>query len=236
MDSSPSFKIMVPFITIYTLCLFLPAIDMLATHTIHLFFFSLTFGVAALIFPAIYPLSDSITEIYGKKTAWYLAMGCYIPAVIISFINNLLLSSADNHHLYDFLLKPSLAITIMGPIAYVLTSWINVKLISKLKMKMRGRHFSIRSFVCSGLSETLTSLVVLPVVFYGQGIHYTTSLYIGSVLVKMLVTVPYVFIARILVGIYRHVDGINEPVYNVDIIVTGKEIPRPHLDNGPPPA
>jgi len=227
MDSSPSFKVMVPFVTIYTLCLFLPAIDMLATHTIHLFFFSLTFGIAALIFPAIYPLSDSITEVYGKKTAWYIVIACYVPAVIISFINNLLLSSADNHHLYDFLLKPSLIITIMGPIAYVLTSWINVKLISKLKMKMRGKHFSIRSFVCSGLSETITSLVVLPVVFYGQGIQYTTNLYIGSVLVKMLITIPYVFIARILVGVYRQVDGNNEPIYNVDIIVARQHTAPP---------
>lgn len=216
MNSSPSFKVMVPFVTIYTLCLFLPAIDMLATYTVHLFFCSLTFGVAALIFPAIYPLSDSITEVYGKKTAWYVVIACYIPAVIMSIINNLLLSSADNHHLYDFLLKPSMAITIMGPIAYIITSWINVKLISKLKMKMRGKHFSIRSFVCSGLSEIITSLVVLPVVFYQQSLHYTTLLYIGSVLVKMLVTIPFVFIARILVGIYRHVDGIKGVPYNVE--------------------
>ncbi len=218
MDSGPSFKVMVPFVTIYTLCLFLPAIDMLATHTFHLFFCSLTFGVAALIFPAIYPLSDSITEVYGKKVAWYIVIACYVPAVTISIINNLLLSSADNHHLYDFLLKPSLTITIMGPIAYILTSWINVRLISKLKMKMRGKHFAVRSFVCSGLSETITSLVVLPVVFYGQGLQYTTNLYIGSVLVKMLITIPFVFIARVLVGIYRQVDGKYEHPYNVGII------------------
>lgn len=218
MDSGPSFKVMVPFVTIYTLCLFLPAIDMLATYTIHLVFFPLTFGVAALIFPAIYPLSDSITEVYGKKVAWYLVIACYVPAVIISFLNNLLLSSADNHHVYDFLLKPSLMITIMGPIAYVMTSWINVKLISQLKMKMRGKHFSIRSFICSGLSETLTSLVVLPVVFYGQGLQYTSHLYVGSVLVKILITIPFVWVARILVSIYRHVDGKNEPLYNVGII------------------
>ena len=219
MNTGPSFRVMVPFVTIYTLCLFLPAIDMLATYTIQLHFFSLTFGLAALIFPAIYPLSDSITEVYGKKVAWYIVIACYVPAVTISIINNVLLSSADNHHLYDFLLKPSLAITIMGPIAYILTSWINVKLISKLKMKMRGKHFSIRSFVCSGLSETLTSLVVLPVVFYQQGLQYTTNLYIGTVLIKMLITIPLVLIARLLVGIYRQVDGINEPLYNVNIIL-----------------
>ena len=218
MDSSPSFKVMVPFVTIYTLCLFLPAIDMLATHTIHLFFFSLTFGIAALIFPAIYPLSDSITEVYGKKVAYFVVLACYAPAVVISLLNNALLSSADNHDLYDFLVKPSLAITTMGPIAYIFTSYINVRLISKLKMLMRGKHFALRSLVCSGLSETTTSLIVLPVIFYHHGLPYLTNIFIGSVLVKILVTLPFVLIARVLVGIYRRVDGIHEAPYNLDLM------------------
>lgn len=218
MKSEPSFKVMAPFAAIYTLCLFLPTIDMLATYAVNLRFFSFPFGVAALIFPAIYPLSDSITEVYGKKVAYYVITVCYIAIVVMSLINNLLLSSADNHYLYDFLLKSSLLTTTVGPIAYILTSYINVKLISKLKMNLRGKHFVIRSVFCSSLSEAVTSLVVLPVVFYGQGSQYILNLYIGTVLMKVLVTLPFVFVARILVSIYRYVDDIYEPVYNTDII------------------
>ena len=217
MNSGPSFKVMVPFTTIYTLCLFLPSIDALATYTVNVFFYSMTVGVAALIFPVIFPLSDSITEVYGEKVAYYTVMACYVPAVAISFVNNALLSSADNHHLYDFLLKPSLLITVMGPIAYISTSYINVRLISKLKMKMRGKHFIIRSFVCSGLSGAITSLIVLPVTFFDHGIQYITSIYIGSVLIKMLITIPFVFIARILVWIYRQVDVIHEHPFTTGI-------------------
>ena len=218
MNSGPSFKVMVPFTTIYTLFLFLPAIDMLATYTINFLSFPITFGVAALIFPAIFPLSDSITEAYGKRVAYYTVMACYIPAVMISFINCILLAKAENHHLYDFLLKPSVAITIMGPIAYILTSYINVKLISKLKMKMRGRHFVIRSFACSGLSEAITSLIVLPVIFFDNGLPYITHIYVGSVLVKVLITIPFVLIARILVSVYRQVDGIHEQPFNINLM------------------
>ncbi len=217
MHSGPSFKVMVPFVTIYTLCLFLPSIDTLAAYTVNVFSFSMTVGVAALIFPVIFPLSDSITEVYGEKVAYYTVMACYVPAVAISFVNNALLSSADNHHLYDFLLKPSLLITVMGPIAYVSTSYINVRLISKLKMKMRGKHFAIRSFVCSGLSGAITSLIVLPVTFFDHGFQYITSIYIGTVLIKMLITIPFVCIARILVWIYRQVDLIHEDPFNIGI-------------------
>lgn len=229
MSSGPSFKVMVPFITIYTLCLFLTSIDMLATYTVNIFSLSMTIGVAAFIFPVIFPLSDSITEVYGKKVAYYIVTACYAPAAIISLINNALLSSADNHHLYDFLLKPSLAITIMGPIAYFLTSCINVRLINKLKMKMRGKHFVIRSLVCSSLSGAITSLIVLPVLFYDQGLPYITNIYVGSVIIKGLITIPYVLIARVLVGIYRLVDDINEPAYNAGIILS-------NLDNASTPA
>lgn len=217
MNPGPSFKVMAPIATIYTLCLFLPAIDMLATATIHLFFFTVTFGVPALIFPAIYPLSDSITEVYGKHVGWYFVLTCYVPAIAISCINNVLLSAADNHHLYDFLLKPSLAITIMGPIAYIITSYINVRLISKLKMSMRGKHFAVRSFICSTLSEASTSLIILPVLFYDKGFQYIANIYFGSVFIKVLMTIPFVIIARILVGIYRQVDNIKDYPYNAEI-------------------
>lgn len=220
MSSSPSFKVVAPFATVYSLCLFITSVDMLATYTFHSYFFSMTFGVAALVFPAIYPLSDSITEVYGKKVAYYLVVACYIPAIVLSILNNALLSSAENHLLYDFLLKPSLAVTIMGPIAYIITSYINVRLISKLRMKMRGRHFAIRSFICSGLSEAITSLMVLPIIFYDKEPHYIINLYFGSVFIKVLITIPFVLIARILVGIYRGVDERNDPIYNENLIQT----------------
>ena len=106
----------------------------------------------------------------------------------------------------------------MGPIAYIVTSYLNVGLISRLKMKMRGKHFALRSFVCSGLSEAITSLIVLPVTFYNQGWHYIVNIYAGSVIVKVLITIPFVLMARWLVSIYRQVDGISEQPYHVDFM------------------
>ena len=219
MESVPSFKIVVPFVAIYTLCLFIPTIDMLATYNIHLFLFSISCGVASFIFPAIYPLSDSITEVYGQKASFYLTMTSYLVIIIGSLINNLLLSSSSNHHLYDFLIKSSLSVTIMGPIAYVTTSYLNIKLISRLKLKMRAKHFVMRSFICSGLSEAITSLIVLPVVFDDKGINYIISVYLGTVFIKVLITIPLVFVARILVAIYKQVDGKNTPPYNEEFIL-----------------
>lgn len=202
----------------HPLCLFIPTVDMLATYQINVFLFSISCGVASFIFPAIYPLSDSITEVYGQKTSLYLTMVSYLVIISGSLINNLLLSSSSNHHLYDFLVKSSLSVTIMGPIAYITTSYINIKLISRLKLKMRGKHFMIRSFICSGLSESITSLIVLPVVFYDKGANYIISIYLGTVFIKVLVTIPFVFVARILVLLCKQVDGKSSKQYNQEFI------------------
>ena len=131
----------------------------------------------------------------------------------------MLLSSSSNHHLYDFLVKSSLSVTIMSPIAYVTTSYLNIKLISRLKLKMRAKHFVMRSFICSGLSEAITSLIVLPVVFYDKGINYIISVYLGTVLIKVLITIPLVFVARMLVAVYKQVDGKHTPLYNEEFIL-----------------
>ena len=47
-------------------------------------------------------------------------------------------------------------------------------------------------------------------------------LYIGTVLIKVLITIPFVFIARILVATYRYVDDISEPAYNTNIILNNQ--------------
>lgn len=76
---------------------------------------------------------------------------------------------------------------------------------------MRGKHFIIRSLFCSALSEAVTSLIVLPVIFHDKGMHYITSITTGTVL-----------IARFLVAAYRYVDNIHDPIYNTNLILNTK--------------
>lgn len=219
MSIQPSFKIAVPIVSIYALCLFLPTIEATATYTFNFFSLPIHFGIPALIFPAIYPLADSVTEVYGKKNSYYLIITSYMLIITFSLINSCLLSMADNHTAYDFILVPSLLVTIIGPIGYLITSYINVRYISKLKLKMRGRHFVIRSFICSGLADTLLSLIVLPVIFYKNSFNYLTSLYVGTVLTKIFITIPFVIIARVLVFLFRQIDGIKSESYNNEFLI-----------------
>lgn len=219
MNSGPSFKISIPVTSIYVLCLFLPTIDILAVYSTTFFNFPFHFEIAALIFPAIFPIADSITEVYGKKVSYYLITAAYITIITFSLLNNLLLSLSDNHILYAFLLKPSLVLTLIGPIGYIITSYINIKFLSKLKLIMRGKHFVIRSLACSGVSDILLSLIILPLIFYQKNFEYISGIYVGTVLIKILVTIPYVFIARILVFLFRYIDKLNNEAYNPNFLL-----------------
>ena len=67
MTKTPSFKIAVVIVSLYELCLFMPTIDITATYDIKVFSTLLSFSLAGLVFPIIYPLADSVTEVYGKK-------------------------------------------------------------------------------------------------------------------------------------------------------------------------
>jgi uncharacterized PurR-regulated membrane protein YhhQ (DUF165 family) len=214
MSQTPSYKVIAPFAAIYALCLFLPTIDALATVSFKLFFFTTNFSVAILIFPAIYPLADSLTEVYGKEVSYYVTMFCYIIIVIFSLINNILLSHVDNKNLYEFIIKPSLIITIAGPISYVITSLLNINIIYKLKIKMRKAHFILRSFICSAISGFIMSLIVQGSLYYQYGFKFFFKMFISIFLLKIIVTIPYVYLAKLLVILYRFADKIELEEYN----------------------
>lgn len=214
MNKAPSYKIIIPFVAAYTLCLFLPTIDTVATFSIHLFFGAIPFGVAGLIFPAIYPLSDSLTEVYGKSITYYVVASCYIVVIFFSLTNDFLLFHSDKQGMYSFMLAPSMALTIAGPISYGLASIINITLISKLKIYTRGAHFVIRSFLCSAISGAMMSVIVQPIVFYQQDIQYIFKITLGTWLIKLIVTIPFVYLAKMLVILYRYTDGVDADLYN----------------------
>lgn len=214
MDTNPSYKVIIPVASIYVILLFIPTIDIGATYNLNLLFFSLTFSIASFIFPAIYPLADSITEVYGKKVTYYMVGACYIVTILFSFLNNYMLSISESYESYSFMIKNSILITIIGPIVYFSTSVVNVKLLIHLKYKMHGQHFMLRSLVCSSLSELIASFMIYPFIFYNKGVTYIFLISIGTSMIKIIVTFPMILIARILVMIYRNVDGIKVTAYH----------------------
>jgi uncharacterized PurR-regulated membrane protein YhhQ (DUF165 family) len=217
MNKMPSYKIIAPFAAVYSLCLFIPTIDAIATMSITLFNYKFPFNIAVLIFPAIYPLSDSLTEVYGKNVAYYTSLTCYIAIILFSVVNNILLSHVDDKTLYSFIVKPSLIVTFVGPISYLITCYININLISKLKILMHEKHFIFRTFVCSTISGFIMSLIVQIPLNYKHGFLNCLKIFISIFILKTIATIAYAYLAKFLVILYRYVDGIELTTYNKNL-------------------
>lgn len=82
---------------------------------------------------------------------------------------------------------------------------------------MRGRHFIIRSLICSSISEVLISFIIYPPIFYPKGLGYALFISLGTSIIKILLTIPLVFLAKLLVVLYRFIDNIEDTTYNQEI-------------------
>ena len=219
MNPLPSYKVIVPIAAVYALLLYVPTIDALAMIQWSFFSYHMKFSIAVLILPAIFPIADSITEVYNKKIAYYVVFSSYVSIISMSFLQYFLLSHSQNKSLSNFMLAPSIIVTIAGTVSYVVTAYFNIHLLNKLKIKMRARHFILRSLICSSISGLLMSLLVQCALNYKTGFSNSLNIVLSSFIIKLLVTIPFVYLAKFLVVLYRYVDKIECESFNKNLLL-----------------
>jgi uncharacterized PurR-regulated membrane protein YhhQ (DUF165 family) len=85
---------------------------------------------------------------------------------------------------------------------------VNVKLMSKLKVKMRDRHFIIRSVVSSSIGEIIITGIAYPLLFLRLDVS-TLMLMLNAYLFKVAYSIVGAYPAKLLVFLMRRIDGIN---------------------------
>jgi len=113
---------------------------------------------AAFIFPLLYVFSDVLTEIFGEKPARFVIIVhicCdFIFTVLILTIIHL--PSPSSWHLqsaYNQVLNPMMRLYVAGIIGSLSSSFININILSRWKVLMKGRFFWLRSIgsTCIGI-------------------------------------------------------------------------------------
>ncbi len=119
---------------------------------------------AGFIFPLLYVLTDVLTEVFGETNAkiivWIHVICDFIFTSLIIIIAHLP-SPATWHKqsAYDIVLDPMVRLYFAGIVGVLASSLINIHVLSRLKILMRGKLFWFRS-ICS----TSIGLVVYTVV------------------------------------------------------------------------
>ena len=125
-----------------------------------------------LIFPVSYIVNDLIAEVWGYRKArlviWY---GFFLNflAVAIFQLSIRLPASANFPHAdaFELVLGNTLRITSASFVAFLTGSFLNAYIMSRMKIRQQGRHFSIRAVVSTLVGEGADSLVFFFLAFYG---------------------------------------------------------------------
>ena len=124
-----------------------------------------------LIFPVSYIVNDLIAEVWGYRKArliiWY-GFAMNFLAVIIFRLSIWVPGSENFTHgdAFDLVLGNTLRITLASFAAFLVGSFLNAYVMSKMKILQRGRGFSIRAVVSTIIGEGADSKVFFTLAFY----------------------------------------------------------------------
>ncbi len=156
------------FSILFTVCLILA--NLLGTKQIALGPISVTGGL--IIFPVSYIINDCVCEVWGYgKTRLLIWTGFLMNFFFVSVCavcdaipgapwwDN----DAGFHAIFG--LAPRIAFASFA--AFLAGSFINAFVMSRMKVKSEGRHFSVRAISSTLLGESADSLIFFPLAFYG---------------------------------------------------------------------
>ena len=160
----------------------------------------------------IYTFSFFLANVYAEAYGKILAKKLIIESICCGYLFALLLTGInflpspqywDNTGAYNQVLGHILRFTNAGVVGYLISSYLNIYLVTKWKYRMNGKLFWLRSLFASSLSEGAATFIAGLITFLGmiptKNILYLMSNALGFKLVYGLALVwPASFLAFIL--------------------------------------
>ncbi len=164
-------KVSVPFMLLgilFNVCLI--AANLLETKVIQVFGITVTAGL--LVFPISYIINDCIAEVWGFRKARLIiwsgfAMNflCGDAWIDSRSITGCTILGGEAHFNFVFGMAPRIVAASLT--AFLVGSFLNAYVMSRMKVASGGRHFSARAIWSTVVGETADSLIFFPVAFGG---------------------------------------------------------------------
>lgn len=127
---------------------------------------------AVIIFPLSYILGDVIAEVYGFRAArrvMWMGFAMNALMVILFTIVSFLPVPVWFEHgdAYNTVLGNTPRLFAASMLAYLVGSWVNAAILSKLKVKAKGKGFGARAIISTLAGELVDSLIFVPIGFLG---------------------------------------------------------------------
>ena len=164
-------KVSVPFMLLgilFNVCLI--AANLLETKVIQVG--SLTVTAGLLVFPISYIINDCIAEVWGFKKARLIiwsgfAMNFFVVALGLIAVAIPAAPFWEGAEHFNFVFGMAPRIVAASLMAFLVGSFLNAYVMSKMKVASQGRNFSARAIWSTVVGETADSLIFFPVAFGG---------------------------------------------------------------------
>ena len=213
-------KVSVPFMLLgilFNVCLI--AANLLETKVIQVFGITVTAGL--LVFPISYIINDCIAEVWGFKKARLIiwsgfAMNFFVVALGLIAVAIPAAPFWEGEEHFDFVFGMAPRIVAASLMAFLVGSFLNAYVMSKMKVASRGRHFSARAILSTLVGETADSLIFFPVAF--GGIIAWRELLIMMCIQIILKSMYEVIILPVTIRVVKAIKKIDgSDVYDTDI-------------------
>ena len=213
-------KVSVPFMLLgilFNVCLI--AANLLETTVIQIG--SLTVTAGLLVFPFSYIINDCIAEVWGFKKARLIiwsgfAMNFFVVALGLIAVAIPAAPFWEGEEHFDFVFGMAPRIVAASLMAFLVGSFLNAYVMSKMKVASRGRHFSARAILSTLAGETADSLIFFPVAF--GGIIAWRELLIMMCIQIILKSMYEVIILPVTIRVVKAIKKIDgSDVYDTDI-------------------
>ena len=154
---------------LFAICLLIA--NILATKIILIGSWAAPAGV--LIFPIAYILNDVIVEVWGyDKARLIIWAGFAVNLLAVLFFSLAIVVPAapfwTNQDAFATILGSTPRIILASLMAYLIGSFLNAYVMSKMKVLMKGKEFSVRAILSTLVGETADSLIFITIAFAGN--------------------------------------------------------------------
>jgi uncharacterized integral membrane protein (TIGR00697 family) len=134
---------------------------------------SLSISAAIIIFPVTYILNDCIAEVWGYRKARLIIWMGFLMNFFCAAVGMIAvaLPAADfwkaNEAHFDFMFTLAPRVATASLAAFLVGSFLNAYVMSRMKLSSEGRHFSVRAVVSTLWGESADSCIFFPFAFWG---------------------------------------------------------------------
>ena len=168
-----------------------------------------------LIFPIAYIINDVIVEVWGyQKARLIIWSGFAVNLLAVLFFTLAIVVPAapfwQNQEAFSTILGSTPRIIIASLLAYLTGSFLNAFVMSKVKVLMKGKDFSVRAILSTLFGETADSFIFISIAFAGI---FPFKVIIGMIVTQACIKTLYEIVVLpftiLIVNWAKRVEGID---------------------------